>query len=473
MSDSKSIQHFVVDLDGTLIKTDLFFEQTWQLVKSKPHLFLPLLWKSLTNRLAAKQFLVEQTIFRPETLPFNPHVIEKIHEHKRNGSQIHLVSASPDFWVKAVAKHLDIFHGAYGSNGVNLKGSRKLQFIQNDLMLKEFCYAGNDWADVPIWNESNTILAVGPNLSLHRRIKKFGKPYQVIENPTSQTKALIKQLRPHQWIKNVLIFLPLIGAHQFLNVEKFLSGFIAFFSFSLMASFVYTFNDLTDLEADRKHPTKSRRSLASGNLDIRTGLLLLPALLTGALLLATMVDRHFLPWLLVYLGLNLFYSFRLKKVIGLDVILLATMYTIRVMAGGNATNTLVSDWMLSFSTFFFFSLAAVKRSTEIKRQDQGTLPGRGYSPQDYLIVTALGVGSGLLSVLVFLMYLQSEQVRSLYHHPQTLWLALPGLLYFISRLWILVGRDQVDDDPVVFAIKDRISWCILLYLVAVLAFAVR
>jgi len=467
------VKHLVVDLDGTLIKTDLFVEQTWQLVKSKPHLFFLLAWKCLTNRLAAKNFLVEQTELRPETLPFNTFVIERIQDHRSNGSQIHLVSASPDPWVKSVADHLNLFHGAHGSRTVNLKGARKLKFIKDELKLTEFCYAGNDWADVPIWSESSEILAVGPNSRLHGHIKKFAKPYHVIENSTSLSKALMKQLRVHQWIKNVLIFLPLIGAHQFFNLEKLLNGAIAFFSFSLMASFVYTFNDLTDLESDRLHPTKKKRSLASGNLDIRLGILLLPALLIDSLILATMVDLHFLPWLLVYLGLNFFYSFRLKKVIGLDVILLATMYTIRVMAGGNATNTLVSDWMLSFSTFFFFSLAAVKRSTEIKRQDQGTLPGRGYSPQDYLIVTCLGVGAGLLSVLVFLMYLQSEQVRSLYHHPQTLWLALPGLLYFISRLWILVGRDQVDDDPVVFAIKDRASWIVLVYLIAVLAFAVR
>lgn len=473
INHTPSAQHLVVDLDGTLIKTDLFFEQTWQLVKSKPHLFFLLVWKSLKSRLEAKTFLVEQTELKPETLPFNALVIERIQEHRRNGSQVHLVSGSPDSWVKSIARHLALFHGAHGSTDINLKGGRKLSFIREKLGSDGFCYAGNDWADVAIWSDAAEIIAVHPNSKLTSRIKKFAKPYHLIENSTSFPKALMKQLRIHQWIKNVLLFLPLIGAHQFLAADRWFEGLVAFFSFSLMASFVYTFNDLSDLEADRRHPTKKKRSLASGNLDIRVGILLLPVLLLGAIGLAWAVNSHFSRWLVIYLGLNLLYSLRLKKVIGLDVILLATMYTIRVMAGGNATSTIVSDWMLSFSTFFFFSLAAVKRSTEIKKQAEGTLPGRGYAPQDYLIVTALGIGAGLLSVLVFLMYLQSEQVRSLYHHPQILWLALPGLLYFVSRLWILVGREQVDDDPVVFTAKDRVSWFIFLYIIAVLALAVR
>lgn len=465
------MKNFVCDLDDCLIKTDLLLEQWLKAIKKNPlFIFASLLWV-LKGKSYLKLRLASVTSLDPKELPYREELIEKIKAWKKNHSgKVILASASPQDWVDRVANHLGLFDLAIGtSEGLNLKGINKLKAIQNNLQSEDFIYAGDSKADLDIWKYSSGIIAVNPSTFVQSQIKKLNKSTDIIFDRKKTAKALIKQLRPHQWVKNALIFLPAVAGHKVFDLSVIQAGLIAFIGFSASASFVYVLNDLLDLSADRNHRTKKSRPFASGSLSILWGVLLLPALLTVALGTTLLLPLSYALVILTYLLLNLLYSFYLKKMEILDIIILSSMYTLRIFAGSAATGILVSEWLLSFSTLFFFSLACVKRCTEISRsKNKITIDGRGYRQSDYAVVFALGVGAGLLSTLVILLYLQSNDVRSLYRNPTLLWLSTPVLLYWISLTWLKTSRDMIADDPVVYAIKDRTSWVCLAALLAIL-----
>lgn len=454
--------YIVCDLDDCLVKTDVLYEQWLVLLKTKPLLFLVSLFWLFRGLPYFKTQLAQHAPLSAQQLPYREDVVNFLKTAKTDyKNELILASASPDAWVQDVARHLGIFDRAFGSTSEkNLKGSAKLAAIHEAIGTSPFTYIGDHCSDLAIWTEANEIVAVNPNNQLCSKIKALGKTVHFIyDKKRSTLKLLLKQIRPHQWIKNALVFLPAFAAHKLLNFDVIINCLYAFAGFSLAASFVYTLNDILDLRSDRSHHSKKHRPFASGDLSIQWGLLLLPALLIGTALFATLLPAAYWGWIATYLILNLAYSFYLKQSIVVDIIILSMMYTLRIFAGSAATSVPVSEWLLSFSTLFFFSLACVKRCTELMRsKNKITLDGRGYRSLDHAMIQNLGVGSGLLSILIVLLYLQSTDVRSLYSHSQNLWFATPILLFWISRVWILTNRDEIHDDPVVFAVKDKVSW---------------
>ncbi|MFM6927930.1 MAG: UbiA family prenyltransferase [Bdellovibrio sp.] len=452
----------ICDLDDCLIKTDLLYEQWLVLLKTKPLIFMQSLFWLIGGIAHFKTQMAKHTAIHAQFLPYREQVIKYLKTAKTEGkSELILASASPRPWVESVANHIGIFDHVIGSiEGHNFKGLAKLQAIQAQIGNAEFSYIADHSVDLKIWNHASKVIAVNPSDALKAKIKDLNKPTEYIEDPKIRTwKLAIKQIRPHQWIKNSLVFLPAIAGHKLNSANAFVECIFAFAGFSLAASFVYVLNDLLDLKADRNHHTKKNRPFASGNLPIKWGLILLPSLLAGCAIFAFMLPVEYSGWILTYLLLNIAYSLYLKQSVVVDIIILSMMYTLRIFAGAAATVVPVSEWLLSFSTLFFFSLACVKRYTEIIRsKNKLTIDGRGYRQVDHPTVQALGVGSGLISILIILLYLQSKEVRALYQNPQHLWFATPVLLFWISRIWILTNRDEIHDDPVVFAVKDRVSW---------------
>lgn len=460
-------KYLVCDLDNCLIKTDLLFEQWLVLLKSKPGMWLlSFLWL-FKGKAYFKNQLVIHTKFQAAGLPYRAEVLKYLEKHAHAGKILILASASPQVWCEAVAHHVGHFKHVIGSSpDENRKGRNKLKALKEITKNETFAYAADAPVDLEVWSEAAHIIAVNTSASLKKKIQALNKPTDYLDDEnTSLAKLILKQLRPHQWIKNVLVFLPALAGHRFHSSEVITQGALAFVGFSLSASFVYILNDLLDLSADRNHHSKKNRPFASGNLPLFYGFLLLPLLLVGSLGVSFLLPPQYLGWILTYFILNLAYSLYLKQSVVVDIIILSMMYTLRIFAGSAATSVPVSEWLLSFSTLFFFSLACIKRYTEIIRsKNKITIDGRGYRQVDHPMVQSLGVGAGLLSILIVLLYLQSEDVRKLYLHPQNLWFATPVLLFWISRMWILTNRDEIHDDPVVFAVKDKTSWVCLIVL---------
>lgn len=451
----------LVDLDGTLIKTDLLFESFLALIRRKPlYLFVIPFWLFL-GRAKLKAKIAEKVELDIGALPLNKAFFVFLEEEKKAGRELILATASNEKLANAVASYHGIFDQVIASTSeTNLKSKAKLKAIKRHLKTPEFAYAGNETADLDIWEEASECIVVNAKKSLLKSIKK---ETSVFDLRTSSLKPLVKELRIYQWVKNLLIFLPLILAHRLTDVESLLTSIIAFFSFSFCASSVYLLNDLLDLQADRRHKTKKNRPFAAGTLSISWGFLLIPLLLGASLFLALKINTAFITVLGLYYLLTTSYSFYLKKRLAIDVILLSSLYTIRILAGGVAGDIVISEWLLSFSTFIFLSLALAKRYAELIAADlkAGTsLSRRGYLASDLETLSNLGTSSGYLSVLVFALYINSSEITSLYKTPETLWLLCPLFLYWISRFWIFASRGWIVEDPIVVAVKDKISWIV-------------
>jgi 4-hydroxybenzoate polyprenyltransferase len=277
----------------------------------------------------------------------------------------------------------------------------------------------------------------------------------------------LSAMRPHQWVKNILIFAPLILSFEFLNIELIIDAILAFFAFSLTASGLYIVNDLLDIEADRVHPTKRNRPFASGRLSKSWGVSQSIILLVLAFGIARYLNPQFLVALLIYAILSASYSLKLKQIVLLDVSILAVLYTLRIIAGTFAVSLDLSYWLIVFSIFVFTSLAMVKRVSELynlKLQGKEEVGGRGYTVQDHEIMSALGAASGFVSVLVLALYIHDPLTAERYSHPQWLWMIVPSILYWIGRIWIIAHRGQMNEDPVVFAVRDKVSYLILFFI---------
>jgi len=460
-------QYLVCDLDDSLLKTDLLYEQWFFLLKNHPIIFfLSFLW-ILKSKSYFKKKLVQYTILQPETLPYREEIIKAIQKfrYETNGKVI-LATASPIEWANLISDYLKIFDYCLGSdNNINLKSKEKLKSIKELVGDGHYTYIGDSFADLPLWKESYKIIAINPSFSLKKKICSLNKEIHIIQDRKNIFLKLLKQIRVYQWIKNILIFLPLLAAHRYFDFYTFKHALIAFFSFSFAASFVYVLNDLLDLFSDRLHFSKKNRPFASGDLPIQYGYFLLPVLFLIAFSLTTFISFSFLKWISLYIILNLFYSFYFKQVAILDIIFLSSMYTLRIFAGSSATMIDISPWLLNFSTFFFFGLASIKRYTEIvKNNKKNKIEGRGYLKEDQIFISILGISSSMSSLLIFLFYIQGENAQILYKKSFNLWFLTPIMLFWLSRIWLLAYRKELADDPVIFALKDRISWVCLVLL---------
>ncbi|UXR63783.1 UbiA family prenyltransferase [Bdellovibrio bacteriovorus] len=466
------MNYLVVDLDESLIKTDLLYEQAFSFLKKNPfNIFRMLLWLFTGGRLGLKNNMAAVIHPTVENLPYRKEVLAYIDEQKRQHHTIVLASASPQVWVQRVANHLGIFDHAIGSKDFNLKGLSKYHHVKDTIGTGHFKYVGDSKSDLEIWSNCGSAITVNATPKVIKKLRDQSILIKEISDKLPKSKLLLQQMRVHQWAKNTLLFLPLFAAHQ-LNLTSFLNVTIGFFSFGFAASAVYILNDLIDIDADRNHHSKKNRPLASGSISIKDALLTLGGASILSLIFALHVGISFLGVIFAYWCLNFLYSFYLKKEVILDIILLSGMYTVRLFAGAAATGILLSHWLLSFSTLFFFSLACVKRFTElIRSKNKPSIDGRGYRNIDQTAVLNLGIGTGLLSILVFLLYLRSPDVGQLYTNQDRLWLLTPVLLYWLGRLWLLTCRDEVHDDPVVFAIKDKISWICLAFIAFTIAIA--
>jgi 4-hydroxybenzoate polyprenyltransferase len=346
----------------------------------------------------------------------------------------------------------------------NLTGARKLQLLKKHIGDADFIYAGNSSVDVPIWLASNNAILVNAPKRLLQRVNGAARLVRVFDDPQLSLRTIVKAIRVHQWAKNLLIFLPLIAGHQFTNPSVVLNALVAFVAFSLCSSGVYITNDLLDLEADRHHPTKRHRPFAAGHLSLKAGLIALPFLCLSAFILGWSLSLQFTAVLGFYFIATLAYSFFLKRLLLVDVFVLASLYTLRIEAGSAATQISISYWLLLFSLFLFLSLAFLKRFSELQwhrdRDSQQLSKSRGYLLADIEQLASMGSASGYITALVLALYINSEDVKILYKRPEFLWFICPLILYWISRAWMVARRGEMADDPVIFAIKDPLTFII-------------
>jgi len=458
----------IVDLDGTLLRSDMLYESFWSAFGRD--------WKSPFSsaialsggRASLKRHLASASAVEAETLPFDETVIAFVKNWRSSGGQTALVTASDQSFAEAIAHHLGIFDEVHGSNGQrNLKGEQKGQFLEARFGPKGFAYMGDARADLPVWKRAAKAITVNAPASLRRDAERVCTTVEHLGAAKQSVRPYIKALRPHQWLKNSLVFLPMLAAHQ-LDGPTFLLSLLAFICFSLVASSVYVLNDLLDLAADRAHPRKKNRPFASGSIPIAHGTYMAAGLISLGAILATIIGGPFLLVMVGYYLLTTAYSLHLKRRIVIDIFVLAGLYTTRIVAGAVATDIPLSVWLLAFSVFFFLSLAAVKRQAElIDSAQRGNLKasGRGYHVDDLPIIAMVAIGAGYVSALVMTLYVNSPAVVELYAHPEALWGVCAVLLYWITRTVMVAHRGHMHDDPVVYAAKDRISqMCLLIIL---------
>jgi len=460
---ASQINPIVVDLDGTLIKTDMLFESANQFITENPMRFWqPFVWL-MQGRPYLKEQLAKRYQFDPAHLPYNEEVLTWLRSEAAKGTPIYLATASNRVIADAVASHLKLFAGVFASEGeINLKAARKRDRLIAEFGEKQFDYVGNEIDDMAVWEKSKNAHVVSSSSSLLAKVDSLGNKGAVFASESGGLMTLVKAMRLHQWVKNLLVFVPLLGAHQIDNTLGLIQAVLAFITFGLCASSVYLLNDLVDIENDRRHARKRARPFAAGKLSLLTGWVLWPILTVSSFVLALIsLPFAFTGVLLVYFAVTLAYSFSLKRYAILDVLVLASLYTIRIVAGAVATGTPLSFWLLTFSMFIFLSLAFMKRYSELKSVksvgQEGKLPGRGYAADDLEAVSTMGIVSGYLSILVLALYIQDSYTAVLYRTPQIIWLACPLMLYWVSRTWLITHRGAMNDDPVMFAIKDRVS----------------
>jgi 4-hydroxybenzoate polyprenyltransferase/phosphoserine phosphatase len=469
----------IVDLDGTASRTDTLAESLLRLLASNPLALLTTLPALQHGRAAYKQAVAAKIHLDPASLTYNDAVLDLARNARRQGRPVFLVTGADQAIAHAVANHLQLFDGVFASDGTtNLTRHHKAALLAEKFGEGGYTYIGDAAADVPVWRRARAAIIIAPRASLLlaardacANVTTLGEP---LRGRTLAT-MLRRALRMHQWAKNLLVFVPLLGAHR-MQPSAVLHTLAAFLAFSLCASGVYLINDLIDLPHDRLHATKRRRPFAAGALDLRLGPLLCGLCMLLSLGLSLLLPWRFLALLAGYFGTTLAYSMALKREMIVDVMVLAGLYTLRIFAGGAATHTPVSPWLLAFSLFLFFCLAVVKRQTELaqlrKSQKSGVTQasGRGYVVEDLAMLQTLSAASGIAAVLVLALYVNSADILPLYRTPEALWALCPILLFWVSRVLMLSHRGQMHDDPVVFALRDRTSLMTgLAALIAVLA----
>lgn len=449
-----------VDLDGTLTRTDTLKEAALSLLRRSPWFLVLIVAWLCRGRVVLKREIASRVVPAPGGLPMHQAFLAFLHAEHARGRTLVLATASDERVARAVAAHLGLFSQVLATRSVNLRGLQKLQAIRAHAQ-GPFAYAGNSSDDLPIWQGSAEAVAVCPPAGVRRRLRRLHPQAKIFERQTAVAWALLKAMRPNQWSKNLLVFLPLFTAHVG-DHYQWLKAAAAFVAFGLCASASYLLNDLFDLEADRAHLLKRHRPLASGELGLGLGAWF--ALLSGAtgLLIAASLSAPLLAMLAGYIVLTLAYSSRLKTIPVVDVLVLAVLYAWRVLAGALVVAIPLSNWLVGFAWFLFLSLALVKRCAELQRAPIGVkalLPGRGYAVEDLPILRAMGVASGFAAVLVLTLYVDSQNGKALYPSPAWLWGLVPLQLGWNMRIWLKAARGGLPgEDPVSFVLSDGYSW---------------
>ncbi|CAB3792853.1 UbiA family prenyltransferase [Paraburkholderia fynbosensis] len=454
-----------VDLDGTLTHSDVLIESFLILIKQNPlYVFLCIIWL-LRGKAHLKAEIAARVAIDVSLLPYNARLVDFLRQERSHGRDLYLCTAGDHRYAEQVASHFGFFKGVMASDASrNLSGSHKAQTLSATFGIQGFDYCGNARADIPVWTLARQAIVVGSK-SIEAAARKVNQTTVFFEESRPFIRLALKEMRVYQWVKNLLIFLPLLASHRFTQVDTLIDMGIAFLSFCFCASSVYLLNDMLDLDADRRHIRKRDRPFASGKLPLLAGIILMLVLLSASASLAIMLTPAFQLVLTGYVVITLAYSFRLKRIVLIDVFVLAALYTARIVAGGAAGNIVLSDWLIMFSLMIFLSLAMVKRYTEldkIQRDGKTAAAGRGYLADDMSIVRSFGTAAGYVAVLVLALYMNSSDVTVLYRHPHRLWVLFCLLLYWISRVWMIAFRGKMNDDPIVFAIKNRGSLLIIM-----------
>lgn len=463
-----------VDMDGTLLRTDVLHEAVLALLRTHPLLFLILPFWLMRGKAHFKRQLALHVSLSVDTLPYDRRVLEYLEKTPRRPRV--LCTASDQLLARPIAAYLGCFEEVLASDGrTNLAGRTKAAALVEQFGERGFEYMGNGVTDLHVWKRAQSAWVVSAPRSLAVAASRVTELANHLPQQDGSLRTWLLAIRLHQWLKNLLVFVPLLAAHRFTDAVAAGQALAAFVAFGLCASGVYVLNDMLDLEADRRHPRKRLRPFAAGNLRLVHGMAAAPILTLAGFAVAWWLAPALLPVLAFYYGTTLAYSLRLKQVHMLDVMLLAGLYTIRIIGGAVAVGVPLSFWLLAFSMFVFLSLAMLKRYTELSglvADGRREASGRGYSGEDLTLLQALGGAAGYLSVLVLALYINSPESLALYSQPQALWLLCPLLLYWISRAWSLVQRGRMHDDPLVFAFSDRVSLAIGALFVLVIVVAI-
>ncbi len=448
-----------VDLDGTLIKSDSLFDALCELVRKRPLAALRVPLWVMRGRARLKIEVARRAPVDVTQLPYNLQLLRYLQAQRREGRPLYIATGADAGMAERVAAHLGIFQGVLGTEGTtNLTRTQKLARLKE--RFGDFDYVGNSSADVAILAGAHEALVANPTLGLRLALRMRRIPVArtfIDKRPVLRT--LVKAIRLHQWSKNVLLFVPLLLSHK-LSAGSIGAAIAAFFCFCFMASANYLVNDMLDIESDRRHRSKRLRPFAAGDLSVAGGIALSLALVFASVALLPMLPWAFVMWLGLYIVVTMSYSLYLKRVAVVDVLVLSGLYTLRLLAGGAATGTEISPWLAGLSSFLFLSLAMVKRFSEIEnlREKGGAATyGRGYLVADLEQIRSFGTSSAYAAVVVFMLYIARPDVTVLYRHATRLWLIVPLLIYWLNRVWLLASRGELDDDPVVFAMRDGMS----------------
>lgn len=453
----------VVDLDGTLLRSDMLLETGLAFLRQQPlKTYKAFAWLK-DGKVSLKQHLAMQAEIDVGVLPYEPKILDFINAEKAKGRTIVLATATHRLLADKIAAHLQVFDEVLATeNGYNLSAANKASCLVARYGPKGFDYIGNSTDDLPVWAQARRAYLVNPDSSLLQRADQQNNVADIFYCHKTGIKDWLKALRLHQWLKNLLVFVPLLVAHLAFDPSAIGLALLAFLAFGLTASSVYLLNDMLDLADDRHHASKCKRPFAAGTLSLASGAVAFQLLVACA----GIVSMLFLPWkfllvLLCYYLLTLAYSFKLKRHASIDVISLAALYTVRIIAGAAALGLPLTFWILAFSMFIFLSLALVKRYAELAdlhESGENQTRGRGYYSTDMPIIASLGTASGYLAVLVLALYVHEQSTLALYQQPKFMWLTCPLLLLWITRIWLVTHRNDMHEDPVVFAAKDPYSW---------------
>jgi 4-hydroxybenzoate polyprenyltransferase/phosphoserine phosphatase len=456
-----------VDLDGTLVNSDTLVESSLLLVKQNPLYLFAMLYWLLSGKANLKEQIASRTTLDVTILPYNQKLLDWLRSQHTAHRPLILVSAANHRIAEAVGGHLNLFSKVMASTSThNLSAENKREALDGQFGQGNYDYAGNSADDVPVWAHCKRAVVVNASEAVLAKATKVTDIECVFPRESKALPQLLKAMRPRQWSKNLLIFVNILMAHQLTDTAMMASTVVAFIAFCLCSSSVYLINDLLDLEADRRHSEKHTRPFASGRVSLALGIVAVPLLLTSSVALAAFAGSAFLVSLLIYFFITLAYSLYLKRIVILDVMVLAILYSLRIVAGATVAGVMPSFWLMSFSLFIFTSLAMAKRYAELKSLELGSTAwagGRGYHVGDQAIISNLGVASGYIATLVLALYINSPDVVELYRNEGLIWLLCPMLMYWIGRIWLLASRGDMHQDPVVFATGDKASYlvCVL------------
>lgn len=462
-----------VDLDGTLTYSDLLYESLVKALKTTPWILFFIPFWLLKGKAYLKYKIASFADLDIDKLPYNNEFIDFLQIEKSKHRELILVTASNQKFAEQIAAYQKLFSRIIASDSkTNIKSSTKAEILTKQYGEKNFDYAGNETADYAVWEKARYAIVVNASRRVTAQAKKLTDTEKVFPRRKLGFYRYIKAIRAYQWVKNSLLFVPLISSQLLLDIDAIIHVIIGFFTFSLTASLAYIINDLSDLDADRGHYQKRNRPFAAGTLSIKQGLMIALLLLISIATLCLLLPTSFVLIILLYFTITMAYSLYLKTRPLLDVFTLAGLYTVRVIAGALAIKVMISFWLLGFSIFIFLSLAIVKRTSELlalQTKNIEYLKGRDYSIQDLNIINAMGVTSGYASVLVLALYINSDSVIGVFDHPELLWFFCPMLLYWISRVWLRTSRGEIIGDPIIATLRDHHTIYLLLIGFVILA----